>query len=163
MIVALLAVIVLSLTSRINVGILAVAAGLAVGAEGHHVNFALDARVHINIGLAPRVVGDAALDVRPVPAGQTRWRGVQGIQAFICGGETPHVELENFERFFEVGNLHAGRFGFGAAQLAQHARTDQAGEHGQDGQHDQQFNEGEGQRRARFRCLRVSLRAKSVS
>src|SRR2546427_288359 len=64
-----------------DVGILALSAGLAVGAKGHDVDGALDARIQVLVGAAPGIVGQLFQVGLPV-VGQRPARGAddQGLQ-----------------------------------------------------------------------------------
>src|SRR5262249_26838390 len=70
-----------------DVGILALAARLAVGAEGHHVDLALDAGIEVLVRPAPRVVGQLFEVGLPVRRGRPgRGLGDQRLQPLFAGG-----------------------------------------------------------------------------
>src|SRR5690606_32623307 len=73
------------LLPRADVGILALPAGLAVGAEGHHVDLALHAGVEVLVRPAPGVVGQLLQVGLPVrrhgPGAGPRHQGLQALFA----------------------------------------------------------------------------------
>jgi hypothetical protein len=69
--------------------------------------------------------------------------GDEGLQALGVGGVATDVELEDFERLVQVGDLDARRLGLGAAQAVHHGRADQAGQQRDDGDDHQHLDQGE--------------------
>src|SRR5450830_1373370 len=123
-----------------DVGVLAFATSHTVGSERDDLDHTTVERILIR--LTPRIGRHATLQIRTIPTRCIARLVDQRIEALFGTGKTAHVQLEQLQRFVQIGDLHTCSLGLGAAELAQHTRPHQTRKQGQNGQHDQQFDQG---------------------
>ena len=118
--------------------------GAPIPAEGEQIEFggAL-AGFAVLVGIAPGIGRNGFLHIRPGPARFAGGLGHQGAQALLGRGIVAGVETVLVEGLFQGVDLRAGDFHFGFLDLGEVTRTDVAGEQADDGDHDEEFEEGE--------------------
>src|SRR5688572_32795001 len=105
------------LDSRPDIGVFARPAGLAVAAVGDEIELALLARGAVDVGTAPGIVRNGALQVRPAPVGLVCRSGDQRGQTLLGSGVAPRVEPVLVEGFFQGVELRPGHLDRGLADL----------------------------------------------
>src|SRR5579863_4201690 len=93
-----------------DVGIVSVSAGLAVGAIADDVRLvAMLAGIAIDVGVAPRVVGNVFVRVRPLPVLHRLGLLSQGLQTLLGGGIAAGVQFVRSQRRHVGVDLRARR------------------------------------------------------
>src|SRR5205085_5327176 len=130
-----------------DVGILAFATRLAVGAERHDVDLALHTRIQVLVGTAPGIVRKL-LEVRlPVLRDWPRRRlGDQRLQALLAGGIALVVQLVQLERLHDVVHVRARRSDPRVLRAVQDVGHDEGCEHADDDEDHHQLDQGEAAR-----------------
>src|SRR5450830_1685491 len=127
-----------------DVCIFALATGLAVSTEGHHIHLALDAGTEVDIGVSPGVIGQQIKVLLPVDGRRTRsGLGEQRLQALLGGGVTLVVKLVELERLHQVVHIRLGRRDAGVVCAVQHVGHDQGRQHPNNQQHHHELDQGE--------------------
>lgn len=126
-----------------DVGILVLAAGLAVAAIGIDVEIAVFAGLLVEVGLAPGVRWNGFLEVGALPFGDPGRGRHQGRQALFGRGVATHIEAVGLDRFLEGVDLRARDLDFGFADLREITWRNIARQQADDDHDDQQFEEGE--------------------
>jgi hypothetical protein len=127
-----------------DVGIVAFAAGLPVGAEAEDVDLALHARVDVLVRPAPRVVRQLGLVGPPVGRDRAGGRldGQRG-QALLGGRVALVVEPVALQGLHQGVHVGARGGAAGIVDAGEQVGHDQGPEHADDDEHDQQFDQGE--------------------
>src|SRR6266403_4748070 len=98
----------------------------------------------IHIGIVPGIVGDVAtFEIRSVPGSYARCPAHQRRQAFRRRGKPARIEIEQVERAAEALQLDLRGLDFRFAEIIENARTDQAHDEADDGDHHQHLHERE--------------------
>src|SRR6266404_7629548 len=127
-----------------NVGRQTAAAFLAIRSIGQDIVRATVSGRAIHIGVVPGIVGDVAtLEIWSVPGRRARCPAHQRHQAFRRRGKPARIEIEQIERAAEALQLDLRGLDFRFAEIIENARTDQAHDEADDGDHHQHLHERE--------------------
>src|SRR5262245_42934500 len=127
-----------------NVGGIAAATLLAIGAIGDDVIRAMLAGRPIDVGVIPGIFRNiAALQVRPIPRGNAGRPLYQRGKSLRARRKSSGIEIKQVERAGEALQLDARGLDLGFAEIIEHTRADQAHDQADDGDHDQHLDQRE--------------------
>src|SRR6185295_3384166 len=126
-----------------DVGVLAVAAGLAVAPVGEELELAFLAGHAVDVGPAPGIRGHGFLEIRALPGLGGLRLSHQRLEAFLRARIAPHVEAVLVERFLERLDLRPRDLDLGPAHLGEVARGHVPGEQADDHDHHEELEQRE--------------------
>src|SRR5712671_364761 len=127
-----------------NVGRKTAAAFLTIRSVGQDIVRAAVSGRTIHIGVVPGIAGDVTtFEIRSVPGRYARRPAHQRRQALRRRGKPARIEIEQVERAAEALQLNLRGLDFRFAEIIENARTDQAHDEADDGDHHQHLHERE--------------------